>query len=58
MMKLHNLSEKERKNLSRKVRDYANFEFGHNETVNDWHDSMLKTIKDFKNRKNWEIEEI
>ena len=44
--------------LSRKVKSYAEEEFSHQKTVDSWAESMKSTIKNFKNRKNWQIEEI
>jgi glycosyltransferase involved in cell wall biosynthesis len=58
MMKLFELDEKERKLLSRKVKKYANTEFGYQKTIDDWHKTMIETIENFKSRKNWQIEEI
>ena len=58
MMSLYNLDEKEKKKLSRKVKNYASAEFSHQQTIDDWHNTMLKTIKDFETRTNWKIEEI
>lgn len=58
MMKLYNMPVQERKELSRKVKNYADNEFNHQKTIDDWHDSMIKTINAFKDRKNWQIEEI
>jgi len=58
MMKLFKMNEKQRKELSRKVKNYANAEFGYQKTIDDWHETMIKTIDNFKHRKNWNIEEI
>jgi len=58
IMKLYNMPVQERKELSRKVKNYADNEFNHQKTIDDWHDSMLKTINVFKDRRNWQIEEI
>ena len=58
MMKLHEMSEKDKKTLSKKVKKYAETQFGHQKTVDKWHTSMLETIEKFSKRKNWQIEEI
>jgi|TARA_R110000824_G_scaffold62352_2_gene165139 glycosyltransferase involved in cell wall biosynthesis len=59
MMKIFEMSNTERKTLSRKVKAYANEEFSMQKTIDLWHESMIKTIENFtKNRKNWNIEEI
>jgi glycosyltransferase involved in cell wall biosynthesis len=55
---LYRLSPSEKDDLSKKVLEYANSEFSYQNTVDRWHDTMLKTIENFKNRKNWTIEEI
>jgi glycosyltransferase involved in cell wall biosynthesis len=50
----------ERDRLRQKVYNYATKEFALQKTVDMWHETMLKTIQDFKNkkRKKWEIFEI
>ena len=58
MMKLHEMSEKDKKLLSKKVKKYAETQFSHQKTVDEWHTSMLETIEKFSKRKNWQIEEI
>lgn len=58
IMKLFEMSDKEKKKLSIKVKNYANSEFGYQKTIDEWHSSMMETIANFKTRKNWQIEEI
>ena len=58
MMKIYKMSKKERQELSRKVREYAKEEFSHQKTIDNWDESMKSTILNFKNRRNWQIEEI
>lgn len=53
IMKMHDMSEKEKEKLSKKVLDYATTEFAHQKTINMWHETMLQTIKNFKNKKSW-----
>ena len=36
--------------LSEKVLKYAKNEFNYQKMINSWHDSMIKTIRDFKNK--------
>jgi glycosyltransferase involved in cell wall biosynthesis len=58
MMILHDMDDVAKRKLSHKVKKYASEAFDHETTVGLWHETMLKTITDFKNRKNWTIEEI
>ena len=58
MMKIYKMSKKERQTLSRRVEQYAKEEFSHQKTIDSWDESMKSTILNFKNRKNWQIEEI
>ena len=52
MFKIHQLGTEERKSLSKKVKDYANYEFKYQDTIDEWHNTMLKTIEDFKSNKD------
>ena len=45
--------KKEKQKLSKKVLKYAKNEFAYSNTINMWHNTMLNTLKEFKNRKNW-----
>ena len=58
MMKIYELNNDQRKKLSRKVKSYANTEFGHQNTIDKWHETMIEAIKNFSKRKHWQIEEI
>jgi len=59
IMKYYNLSELEKNNLKEKVLKYAKTEFSYQKTIDLWHDTMLKTYKNFKeNYKSWEKIEI
>ena len=51
IMKLHSMSDKQKNKLSKKVLRYAQKEFSHQKTIDMWHDTMLKTLKEFKNKK-------
>ena len=55
IIKLYNTVKDESKKqlLSKKVLSYAKSEFGYKKVVDAWHDSMLSTIENFKNRKSW-----
>lgn len=61
ILKLHKLWSKkpnEFKKLKKKVLNYARKEFSHQDIVDAWHDSMLKTISNFKeekSKKSWEM---
>jgi len=46
------MTDKDKKNLKYKVLRYAKNEFSHQKTVDMWHDSMLKTLHDYKENKN------
>jgi glycosyltransferase involved in cell wall biosynthesis len=59
MMQLYNLTPNEKTKLSKKVKDYASYEFAYQDTIDDWHNTMLSCIKGFKNkRRRWTIEEV
>jgi len=59
IMKYYNLSELEKSKLKEKVLKYAKTEFSYQKTIDLWHDTMLKTYKNFKeNYKSWEKIEI
>ena len=59
LWKLYILSHDERQALRKKVYDYARSEFSLNKTVSDWHDTMLDTVKNWKDRRNqWTLEVI
>jgi non-homologous end joining protein Ku len=58
MFKIYNMSDEEKKTLSKKVIDYSHSEFNLQNTVDQWHDAMLKTIKEFKNKKMWDITKL
>ena len=59
MMKLYNLTPAERKELSKKVKDYAKTQFKMGDTVDDWHSTMSECVEKFKSDyKAWECEEL
>ena len=61
LLRLHQLWAKnptKYKKLRKRVLKYAREEFSHQKVVDLWHESMLKTIKDFKEQKSkpsWEL---
>lgn len=59
--KLYDMSPKAKNKLSKKVLRYAKTQFSYQKTIDDWHDTMLKTLEDFKknNKKNtWKKIEV
>ena len=59
IMKLYKLSSKEKERLSKQVLKYAKQTFGHQKTVDLWHDTMIDTYNKFKeNNKKWDITEF
>jgi len=56
--KIYDMSDEEKKKLSKKVYDYSRSEFSLQKTVDQWHDTMIETIKKFKNKKTWDITEL
>jgi len=55
---IYKLSPHQKEKLSKKVLEYANSEFNYQKTIDDWHDTMLDAIKNFKNKKHWNIQEV
>jgi hypothetical protein len=47
------INEYDRKKLSEKVLNYAKTQFGYQDVVDKWNDSMLEAIEEFTERKNW-----
>ena len=59
IMKLYKLSQKEKERLSKQVLSYAKKTFGHQKTIDMWHNTMLKTFKSFNEKnKKWNLIEI
>jgi glycosyltransferase involved in cell wall biosynthesis len=57
--KMYEIGELGRKHLGKKAKNYVDHEFSYQKTVDLWHNTMLRTIKTWKqNRKSWQIEEI
>jgi len=49
---IFDMSEEEMLKLSHKVEMYAKHAFSYQKTIDDWHDSILKCIKEFNEEKN------
>ncbi len=58
IMKIFLLDSEQKDLLSNKVHKYSHSEFSLDNTVNSWHETMLNTIKSFKDNKKWDIEEL
>jgi len=61
IMEIYSKTPEEKQALSDKVKKYADFEFKYQDTIDDWHDTLIKTINDFKESKNkskWTVETI
>ena len=61
IFKLYNMNDFEKELLSNKVYNYATTQFDIKDTVNGWHNTLLKTIKKWKKNKKmrkWEKIEI
>ena len=55
---IYSLDEKQKNDMSNKVKAYADYEFLYQDTVDKWHTTMLDTIENFKDIEKWNIEEI
>jgi glycosyltransferase involved in cell wall biosynthesis len=54
-MKLYDMTPDEKKKLSEKVYDYAKTQFSMQKTIDDWHESMLDTLENWKEKHvSWE----
>ena len=59
MLKIFNLSQDERKALSKKVKDYAMTQFNIQDTIDSWDKTMNDCIEEFKKGyKAWHCEEL
>jgi len=59
IMKLYKMNKKEKTRLSKQVLSYARETFNHQNTIDQWHNTMLKTHKKFKeNKQKWNLIEI
>jgi len=59
LYKMYSLSAKEKEKLSEKVLEYAHTQFGMQNTIDKWHDSMIDIIKNWKNNyQRLDVQEI
>ena len=59
ILKIYNLDQDAKLQLSQKVKKYAYEEFSYERTIDLWHDSLLETIENWRdNRKNIYLEEF
>ena len=57
-MKMFELSDLEKKALSKKVREYVKSEFDYDTTVDLWDKTMTRTLESFPSRKSWRISKV
>jgi len=60
-LKLYNMGPDGRSELGQKARDYALSEFAINDTIDMWHNSLVKLIEEWPERQRreaWSIREI
>ena len=56
IMRLFELDENKRKALKEKVRNYAQSEFAHSKTIDEWHNTLSSLCENWeKNKKLWNI---
>lgn len=59
MLKMYMMGNKERKELGQKAKAYALKEFSYQKTIDLWHETMLKTVMEYKfKRKNYSLTEL
>ena len=60
IMKLYELSPREKEDLGNKVREYVKSEFAYQDTVDKWHNSLKDLIDNWKENKQsrWDITEL
>ena len=59
IMKLYNLTPQERKELSKKVKEYAKTQFAMEDTISAWDETMYECLEEFKKGfKSWRCEEL
>ena len=55
---MYKMNEKEKQDLSKKVKSYVDSEFSYNKTISLWHESMVDTIENWKSSyTRWSMEE-
>jgi glycosyltransferase involved in cell wall biosynthesis len=60
LMKLYEMPSEDRKKLSKKVQDYVSSEFGHQQTVDAWHEKLTTLIESWKEKRpqRWSCTEM
>ena len=60
ILDLYEMPKNERKKLGEKARQYVKNSFGHQNTIDQWHDSLISLIEGWKNKKpkQWSIKEV
>ena len=58
LYKMFKMNDKQKNKLSKKVLRYVKKEFSYQKTIDMWDETMLKTLKEFKEYKRWSIETI
>lgn len=59
LMKMYEFGPDERKRLGEKARNYVLSEFSYQKTIDDWHETLLDTVKNWRSRyKRWEAKDI
>lgn len=60
IMKLYSMDPQERRALGQKARDYVMSEFSHQKTIDLWHDSLLKLVEGWKEKRpqRWTLEDL
>ena len=55
IMKFYGMNKKQKSKLEKKVLRYAKKEFGHQKTIDMWHETMIATLKKYKEQGNKEV---
>jgi glycosyltransferase involved in cell wall biosynthesis len=60
LMKLYEMPSEDRKKLSKKVQDYVSSEFGHQQTIDAWHEKLTTLIESWKEKRpqRWSCTEM
>jgi hypothetical protein len=56
MMELYKLPDDKKRELRKKVRDYATSEFAYQDTIDAWHDTALNLVKTWREKRtDWVV---
>ena len=58
LQKMFKMNDKQKRKLRKKVLRYVKKEFSYQKTIDLWDETMLNTLKDFKEYKRWSIKTI